>query len=69
MMLYKRQIKKTNLVSENRNLCFNMKNSVGVEHWCFLCFMIIKKERDADFRLFRQMGILLRGPLLRFASL
>jgi hypothetical protein len=45
-MLYKRQIKKTNLVSGNRNLCFNMKHLVGVEHWCFICFMIMKKGRD-----------------------
>jgi hypothetical protein len=42
-MLYKWQIRKTNLVSENRNLFFNMKYSVGVEHRGFLCFMIMKK--------------------------
>jgi hypothetical protein len=43
-MLYKRQIKKTNLVSENRNLVFNMKHSVRVEHWCFIFFMIMKRR-------------------------
>jgi hypothetical protein len=43
MMLYKRQIRKTNLVSENRNLFFNMKHSVGVEHWCFSMFYDYEK--------------------------
>jgi hypothetical protein len=47
-----------------------MKQSVGVEHWCFSMFYDYeKKGRDADFRLFRQIGSPLIGRLLRFASL
>jgi hypothetical protein len=42
-MLYKRQIRNINLVSENRNLFFNMKHSVGVEHWWFFMFYDYEK--------------------------
>jgi hypothetical protein len=62
-MLYKRQIKNTNLVSENRNLFISTWNT----HWGFntasfpLFYDYVKKGRDAVFRLFRQMGILLIG--------
>jgi hypothetical protein len=46
LMICKKQIKKTNLVSENRNLFFNMKRSVGVEHWCFLMFYDYEKRGE-----------------------
>jgi hypothetical protein len=46
-MLYKRKIKKTNLVSENRNLFFKMKHSVGVEIWCFS--MLYDYEKGEGF--------------------
>jgi hypothetical protein len=46
-----------------------MKYSVGVEDWWFSTVYDYKKGRYAVFILFRQMGSLLRGYLLRFASL
>jgi hypothetical protein len=47
-----------------------MKHSLGVEHcWFSIVLWLWQKGRDAVFRLFKQMGSLLRGRLLRFASL
>jgi hypothetical protein len=43
-VLYKRQTRNTNLVSGNRNLFFNMKHSVGVEHWLFSMFYDYEKK-------------------------
>jgi hypothetical protein len=64
-MLYKQKIKNTNLVSENRNLFLSTWNTQwGVNTVGFpLFYDYDKKGRDAVFRLFRQMGSLLRGRL------
>jgi hypothetical protein len=41
-----------------------MEHSVGVEHCCFsLVLSLLPKGRNSVFRLFRQMGSLLRGRL------
>jgi hypothetical protein len=64
-MFYKRQIKNTNLVSENQNLFISTWNTQwGLNTVGFPLFYDYDKHgRDAVFRLFRKMGSLLRERL------
>jgi hypothetical protein len=67
-MFYKRQMRKINFVSEDQHLFFNMKHSVGIEHWWFSMFYYYEK-RGGMLRLDFPDSSLLRGRLLGFSSL